>query len=97
MLPLRALSVIGLVLAACGIAFGLLLLILRLLFGPEWAEGGVFTLFAILFFFVGGQFVAFGILGEYIGRIYNEVRRRPQFVIREETEDRVEPKVLRSV
>lgn len=97
MLPLRVLSVIGLVLAGCGIAFGLLLLILRLLFGPEWAEGGVFTLFAILFFFVGGQFVAFGTLGEYIGRIYDEVRRRPQFVVREETEPRVEPKVLRSV
>jgi undecaprenyl-phosphate 4-deoxy-4-formamido-L-arabinose transferase len=97
MLPLRVLSVIGLVLAIGGIAFGFLLLILRLLLGPEWAEGGVFTLFAILFFFVGGQFVAFGTLGEYIGRIYDEVRRRPQFVIREETEFHVEPKALRSV
>jgi undecaprenyl-phosphate 4-deoxy-4-formamido-L-arabinose transferase len=93
---LRALSVIGLVLAGCGIAFGLLLLILRLLFGPEWAEGGVFTLFAILFFFVGGQFVAFGTLGEYIGRIYDEVRRRPQFVVREETGHQPEQKVLRT-
>jgi hypothetical protein len=46
---------------------------------------------------VGGQFVAFGTLGEYIGRIYDEVRRRPQFVIREETEPHLEPKVLRSV
>ena len=74
MLPLRILSGIGLILALCGIAFGMLLLILRLFFGSEWAVGGVFTLFAILFFFIGGQFVAFGTLGEYIGRIYDEVR-----------------------
>jgi undecaprenyl-phosphate 4-deoxy-4-formamido-L-arabinose transferase len=43
---------------------------------------GVFTLFAILFFFVGAQFVAFGLLGEYIGRIYQEVRDRPRFVVK---------------
>ena len=43
---------------------------------------GVFTLFAVLFFFVGCQFVAFGLLGEYIGRIYQEVRDRPRFVVR---------------
>jgi len=96
MLPLRILSGIGLILALCGIAFGMLLLILRLLFGPEWAVGGVFTLFAILFFFIGGQFVAFGTLGEYIGRIYDEVRRRPQFVVREETGHQPEQKVLRT-
>ncbi|HEY6365474.1 MAG TPA: glycosyltransferase [Candidatus Binatia bacterium] len=97
MLPLRLLSGIGLILAGSGIAFGLLLLVLRLFFGAEWAGGGVFTLFAILFFFVGGQFIAFGTLGEYIGRIYDEVRRRPQFVVREETEPHVEPKVRMSV
>jgi undecaprenyl-phosphate 4-deoxy-4-formamido-L-arabinose transferase len=96
MMPLRMLSAIGLILAGCGIAFGLLLLILRLMFGPEWAVGGVFTLFAILFFFVGGQFVAFGTLGEYIGRIYDEVRRRPQFVVREETGHPPEQKVMRT-
>jgi undecaprenyl-phosphate 4-deoxy-4-formamido-L-arabinose transferase len=84
MFPLRLLSIIGLGLAACGIAFGFVLLALRLWFGPEWAVGGVFTLFAIMFFFIGGQFVAFGTLGEYIGRIYNEVRKRPQFVVRQE-------------
>ena len=83
MLPLRVLSLIGLILAVCGMGFGLLLFALRLFHGPAWAAEGVFTLFAILFFFIGGQFVAFGVLGEYIGRIYNEVRRRPQFVVRE--------------
>jgi len=85
MLPLRVLSLFGFLLAVSGLAFGMLLLGTRLLFGSEWAGGGVFTVFAVLFFFVGAQFVAFGLLGEYIGRIYNEVRRRPQYVIREST------------
>ena len=39
------------------------------------------VLFAILFFFVGIQILALGLIGEYIGRIYLEVRRRPRYVI----------------
>ena len=42
---------------------------------------GVFTLFAILFTFVGFQFFALGVMGEYIGRIYREVRKRPEYMI----------------
>ncbi|MCE1695393.1 undecaprenyl-phosphate 4-deoxy-4-formamido-L-arabinose transferase, partial [Enterobacter hormaechei] len=38
-------------------------------------------LFAILFMFIGAQFVAMGLLGEYIGRIYNDVRARPRYFI----------------
>ncbi|MBU4036106.1 MAG: hypothetical protein KKA35_06725, partial [Proteobacteria bacterium] len=55
--------------------------IARLLYGAHWAAEGIFTLFAILFIFIGLQFFAFGILGEYIGRIYREVRKRPEYVI----------------
>ena len=43
----------------------------------------MFTLFAILYFLVGIGIMGLGIIGEYIGRIYKEVRRRPRFVIRE--------------
>ena len=57
------------------------LFIRRLMIGPE-AEG-LFTLFAILYFLVGVGIMGLGIIGEYIGRIYKEVRRRPRFVIRE--------------
>jgi len=60
---------------------GVLILILRFMWGPEWAAKGVFTLFAILFIFVGGQFVAMGLLGEYIGRTYTDVRGRPRYFI----------------
>jgi undecaprenyl-phosphate 4-deoxy-4-formamido-L-arabinose transferase len=79
--PLRALSVIGVILCGFGFGLGIFILIMRLLYGPEWAVGGVFTLFALLFFFIGAQFLGMGLLGEYIGRIYYDVRERPRYVI----------------
>ena len=81
--PLRLLSVSGTLLAFAGIAFGFLLLALRLYYGPEWAVQGVFTIFAILFVFLGVQLLGMGLLGEYIGRISRDVRARPRYVIRE--------------
>src|SRR5262249_44908203 len=80
-LPIQAISFFGLVVAAVGIGFSAFLFIRRLIIGPE-AEG-LFTLFAILFTFIGIQILALGIIGEYVGRIYNEVRKRPRFVVRE--------------
>jgi undecaprenyl-phosphate 4-deoxy-4-formamido-L-arabinose transferase len=79
--PLRLLSVIGSMISLAGIGGGLLLLILRIIHGPEWAAEGVFTLFAILFVFIGAQFIGMGLLGEYIGRIYNDVRGRPTYCV----------------
>jgi undecaprenyl-phosphate 4-deoxy-4-formamido-L-arabinose transferase len=84
MAPLRMLIILGWGIALLGIGFGALLMLLRFAFGAEWAANGVFTLFAILFFFVGAQFLAFGLLGEYIGRIYQEVRNRPTYLLRDE-------------
>lgn len=81
--PLRILSFTGAVISVCGIAFGVLLMILRLVYGAVWAGEGVFTLFAVLFVFIGAQFVGLGLLGEYIGRIYHDVRGRPRYFIRE--------------
>nr|WP_256465938.1 undecaprenyl-phosphate 4-deoxy-4-formamido-L-arabinose transferase [Yersinia ruckeri] len=79
--PLRLLSLVGSVIALSGFTLSVLLVALRLIFGPEWAGGGVFTLFALLFMFIGAQFVGMGLLGEYIGRIYNDVRARPRYFV----------------
>jgi len=79
--PLRLLSLTGTAIAFLGFAFAILLLVLRLILGVEWAADGVFTLFAILFIFIGAQFIGMGLLGEYIGRIYQDVRARPRYFI----------------
>jgi undecaprenyl-phosphate 4-deoxy-4-formamido-L-arabinose transferase len=48
-------------------------------FGAE--VEGVFTLFALIFALIGVLLFGVGLLGEYIGRIYEQVRGRPRFVI----------------
>lgn len=79
--PLRLLSIVGSIIALAGFSFSLVLIILRLFLGANWAGDGVFMLFAVLFTFIGAQFVGMGLLGEYIGRIYNDVRARPRYYI----------------
>lgn len=81
LLPLQMLSVLGVAVSALGIGFGIFLFVYRFLH-PDRTVEGVFTLFAVLFVFVGAQFLAFGLLGEYIGRIYQEVRDRPRYMVR---------------
>ncbi len=78
--PLQVFTLIGMVVSVLSTLFVIFLFIRRLVVGPE-AEG-VFTLFAILYFLVGVGIMGLGIIGEYIGRIYKEVRRRPRFIIR---------------
>jgi len=80
-LPMKLIMYGGIGMALLGVCLGVFLAIARLLYGAHWAAQGVFTLFAVLFVFVGMQFFAFGILGEYINRIYREVRKRPEYVI----------------
>lgn len=79
--PLRMLSVLGVIAAAAGIGFGIFLMVMRLFYGSRWAAEGVFTLFAAMFTLIGAQFVALGLLGEYVGRIYQDVRSRPRYCI----------------
>lgn len=81
--PLRLLSLIGGGLASIGITFGAFLILMRVLYGAEWGGDGMFPLFSILFIFVGAQFVGLGLLGEYIGRIYSDVRARPRYYIQD--------------
>ncbi len=81
LVPLQAFTAFGMLVSILSTFFVIYMFIRRLIVGPE-AEG-LFTLFAILYFLVGVLLMGLGIMGEYIGRIYQEVRRRPRFVIRE--------------
>jgi undecaprenyl-phosphate 4-deoxy-4-formamido-L-arabinose transferase len=78
-MPLQAFSVIGAVLAIASAALVLVLAVRRIFVGPE-AEG-LFTLFGIAFFLIGVTLVGIGLLGEYVGRIYEEVRGRPRWIV----------------
>ncbi len=78
--PIQLVSLGGLLVSLLGMGFGVFLLIRRYFVGPE--SEGVFTLFAILFVFIGILILAVGLVGEYVGRIYLEVRRRPTYRIR---------------
>lgn len=77
--PLQFFSVAGVATAACSLVFVLYLAIRRLLVGPE-AEG-LFTLFGIAFFLIGILLLGLGVVGEYIARIYEQVRQRPRYTI----------------
>src|SRR3972149_1254665 len=80
LVPLQIFTIIGFGIAFLSIIFVIFLFIRRIIVGPE--VQGVFTLFAILFFLVGVILMGLGIMGEYIGRLYKEVQRRPRFAIK---------------
>ncbi|HKE36929.1 MAG TPA: glycosyltransferase [Candidatus Baltobacteraceae bacterium] len=79
--PIRALSLTGIFISLLAAGLGAILLGHRIFYGPQ-QEGALWTLFSILFFFVGLIFLALGLIGEYVGRIYLEVRRRPTYIVR---------------
>ena len=80
-LPLRALTYSGLVIAACGCGAGLYFVVRRLM-GSEIAFTGFTTLVTLMLFLGGVQLVAVGVLGEYLGRIYDEVKRRQLYLVK---------------
>jgi undecaprenyl-phosphate 4-deoxy-4-formamido-L-arabinose transferase len=80
-LPIHMVGFMGVAIALLGLFFGLFLFIRRIFVGPE--VGGLFTLFAILFVFVGLNTLGLALIGAYVGRIYREVRHRPRFVVRQ--------------
>ena len=77
-LPLRVWSVIGGAVALLALAYGLWITLDTLLFGADLA--GWPTLAAGIMLFSGVQLMSIGILGEYIGRIYDEVKQRPTYL-----------------
>jgi undecaprenyl-phosphate 4-deoxy-4-formamido-L-arabinose transferase len=78
-MPLQMFSLSGIVIALLSFAFVIFLAVRRLVVGPE-AEG-VFTLFGIAFLLIGITLFGIGLLGEYVGRIYEQVRQRPRYLI----------------
>jgi undecaprenyl-phosphate 4-deoxy-4-formamido-L-arabinose transferase len=81
--PLRLLSIGGGLMALLGILGGLTIAVLRLIYGAAWAAEGVLTGVAILFVFTGVQLFGLGLIGEYLSRVYDDVRERPRYVIQE--------------
>jgi undecaprenyl-phosphate 4-deoxy-4-formamido-L-arabinose transferase len=80
MIPLQIVTMTGILISILSFLFAMFMFIRRLMVGPE-AEG-VFTLLAILFLLMGVTISCIGIEGEYVGRIYQEVRKRPRYVVR---------------
>ncbi|MBI3452721.1 MAG: glycosyltransferase [Rhodospirillales bacterium] len=80
LVPLQVFTLFGMGVSALSLLLVIYLAFRRLIIGPE-AEG-LFTLFGILYFLVGVGITGLGIVGEYVGRIYQEVRRRPRFAIK---------------
>lgn len=78
-MPLQMFSLFGMAISVLSALFFVFLMIRRLIVGPE--AQGLFTIFAILFFLIGIALFGIGLLGEYVGRIYEQVRRRPRYLV----------------
>ena len=78
--PLEFFTLIGFSVSALSVLLFFYIMIDRILHGPQ--SNGLFTLFAILYFLIGILLMGLGIVGEYIGRIQEDVRKRPRYIIR---------------
>ena len=79
LVPLQLFSMIGMAVSILSAVLVVVLFIRRLIVGPE-AEG-LFTLFGIVFFLIGIALFGIGLLGEYVGRMYLQVRARPRYIV----------------
>ena len=81
LVPLQIFTIFGMAVSCLSALLVVYMLLRRFIIGPE-AEG-LFTLFAILFFLVSVVITGIGIIGEYLGRIFQGISQRPKYVIRE--------------
>ena len=79
--PLQVFTMFALACSAGSFLLVIVLALRRLIIGPE--EGGLFTLFGILFFLISVTMVGIGLIGEYVGRTYQVVRARQRYHVRE--------------
>lgn len=89
--PLQFFTMAGMVLALFSLFFVVVLAIRRIFIGPE--VQGVFTLFGIAFFLIGVLLIGLGVVGEYVGRIYEQVRQRPRYTVAAVLEEG-EPRII---
>lgn len=80
--PLQIWTYIGLGVSALALLYAIVTVVQTMLYGV--AVPGYASLMAGSMFMGGIQLIGIGVLGEYIGRIYNEVKRRPVYLVREE-------------
>jgi glycosyltransferase involved in cell wall biosynthesis len=81
--PLRMIAIGGISVATLAILYGIWIIMSTLIFGietPGWA-----TIVTTISFFGGLQLFALGVVGEYIGRVFDEVKHRPHYIIDEES------------
>jgi polyisoprenyl-phosphate glycosyltransferase len=81
-LPLRLLTYLGLIVAGIGFVLGAFFAVRRIM-NLETAATGFTTLVTLLLFIGGVQLIGIGVLGEYLGRVYDEVKRRPNYIIKQ--------------
>jgi len=80
--PLRIVMIIGTVIAAVGIGYGIYI-VLQKIFNPDYILVGWSSLMTALLFVGGMIMISLGFIGEYVGRIYLSLNKKPQYVIKE--------------
>jgi dolichol-phosphate mannosyltransferase len=80
--PLKLATSLGFVCVALGLTFVLWMLISRFILGGATVQGWISTI-AIVVFFGGVQLLTIGVLGQYIGNIFDEAKDRPEYIVSE--------------
>jgi glycosyltransferase involved in cell wall biosynthesis len=80
--PLRVWSYLGLVISLFAFCYAMVILVKTIIYGID--VPGFPSLIISVMFFAGVQLISLGVLGEYLGRMYEEVKGRPLFLVNEE-------------
>jgi polyisoprenyl-phosphate glycosyltransferase len=94
-LPLRLLTYAGIFVAFMGFAGGLFFILWRIL-GFENSQQGFTTLVTLVLFLGGVQLIGIGVLGEYLGRVYDEVKQRPHYIVKRRAAQTADPATVRA-
>lgn len=77
--PLRLATVLGMLISTAAFVYLIVIVVRTLIHGPD--EAGYPSMMAVLLFLGGVQLLALGIIGEYLGRVFNETKRRPLYIV----------------